>query len=119
MVVIYSNKLFHIQRALSMVLRLEPNKGNVLRKVSFTTILSKTVIDFSNHFRTKLQFVCTPTQGIVNIDVINKTIPEKKGNNRGRNSTFYFFKHRCIGFVCGMMNNLKKIKIQPLNMVFK
>ncbi len=117
-------KLLYIKRELIMIFNFKLITGIIMRKIEIfrpacNIILVKILGNFNDHYLTKSQLAYTSTQGIGNIDVINKTIPNKRVDSGYGTLTFYFLKHWYIDLVCGMKKNSKKIEFQPLNMVFK
>ncbi len=125
-VVKYSIKLFHIQSELSMVFRFQLNQRDVLQKVQKVqkvhhanfNFLNKIQMILSFLFRTKLELAYISTQGIENIDVIDRTKLRKLGYLSSKKEIFNHLISLCVGYDCGITNiKSEKIEIQPLNMV--
>ncbi|MET2986686.1 hypothetical protein [Aureibaculum conchae] len=125
-VVKYNVKLFYIKRALTMIFSFQLNQGGVLKKVQKMQkghhinfyFLNKILVNLRFPFIPKLELAYISTQGIVNIDVIDKTKPRKLVYLSSKIETFNHLTNLCIGYTYGMLT-IKNVKTetQPLNMV--
>jgi len=121
MVVIFKFQLFYKKRETNMVLNelielICRQKGKLKDLLYAIRICAIMAVSIGTDL-TKLQIECKTIQGIANNDVINKTKLRKLGNLKSKKRVLNHQIDLCYGFVCGMMIK-RKIKIQPLNMVF-
>lgn len=119
----YSIKLFLIRRELNVVFKFLLNRRDNLKNgrnshLKNFNILKKILMNLGFLFRTKLELAYIATQGIVNIDVIDRTKQRKLSYLSSKMEFLNSFIDLCVGYVCGMLTieNIK-IETQPLNMV--
>ncbi len=95
-------------------------RQNKMQMGFLNTIWNSVLFKYSGRINlTKSKIEGKATQGIANNDVINRTKLRKLGDFLAKTGSLYHQISLGIGFVCDIMNTKRKIKIQPLNMVFK